>query len=114
VHVPGCDDAAASGGPGGELLELFVGRRFAVERSAFAIVHPRVIGAALRGLVVAPSNPFAGGAEQGGLPADFFLDSSGTIQAVRYGQHADDQWSVEDVLALAAKWTGKSAPVPTR
>lgn len=31
----------------------------------------RVFGAALKGLVAAPSNPFVGGADQTGLPADF-------------------------------------------
>jgi AhpC/TSA family len=81
------------------------GRRFykyfGVERSSLAIVHPRVIGAALRGLVSAPSNPFAGGSEQGGLPADFMIDATGTIRELHYGTHADDQWSLEEVLAFA-------------
>jgi hypothetical protein len=36
-----------------------------------------------------------------GLPADFFVTANGTIKAVHYGKHADDQWSVDDVLALA-------------
>lgn len=76
-------------------------RSFGVERSALAIVHPRVIGAGLRGLVSVRSNPFAGGSEQGGLPADFLLDSTGTIRALHYGKHADDQWSLEQVLTLA-------------
>jgi peroxiredoxin len=74
---------------------------FGVERSLFAVAHPRVIAAALKGLVAAPSNPFVGGAEQTGLPADFLVDRSNVIVAARYGAHANDQWCVDDVLALA-------------
>lgn len=36
-----------------------------------------------------------------GLPADFFVTTDGVLEAVHYGKHADDQWSVDDVLALA-------------
>jgi peroxiredoxin len=51
------------------------------------------------GVVGAPSNPFAGGGDQTGLPADFLIDSDGLIVGTHYGQHADDQWSVEELLA---------------
>lgn len=72
-----------------------------VERSIFAVAHPRVVGAALKGLVAAPSNPFVGGTDQTGLPADFLLDRNNVIVAAHYGSHANDQWSVDDVIALA-------------
>jgi peroxiredoxin len=36
-----------------------------------------------------------------GLPADFLITSDGRIAACRYGAHADDQWSVDEVIALA-------------
>jgi hypothetical protein len=78
-------------------------RHFGVERSALAVVHPRVVWSALRGLVSAPSNPFAGGTDQTGLPADFLIDPEGTIVALHYGKHADAQWSLEEVLALVAR-----------
>lgn len=76
-------------------------RHFGVERSALAIVHPKVMWSALRGLVSAPSNPFAGGSQQTGLPAEFLINSTGVIVAAHYGKHADDQWSLDEVLALA-------------
>lgn len=76
-------------------------RLFGVERSAFAVLHPQVVGSAIRGLLRARSNPFAGGLDQAGLPADFLIDSSGTIRHVHYGEHADDQWSLDEVLMLA-------------
>jgi hypothetical protein len=72
-----------------------------VERSLLAVAHPRVFGAALKGLVAAPSNPFVGGADQTGLPADFLVDRNNLIVAARYGLHANDQWSVDEVLAAA-------------
>lgn len=74
-------------------------REFGVERSRLAVFHPRVIGAALRGLVSAPSNPLAGGHQQSGLPADLLIDRTGAIIATHYGAHAADQWSVEELLA---------------
>jgi hypothetical protein len=36
-----------------------------------------------------------------GLPADFLIDPSGTVIARRYGEHADDQWSADELLAHA-------------
>lgn len=78
-------------------------RHFGVERSAFAIVHPQVIWSALRGLVTAHSNPLAGGTDQTGMPADFLIDSKGVIAAAHYGAHADDQWSLDEVLTLASR-----------
>jgi hypothetical protein len=41
-----------------------------------------------------------------GLVADFLITTKGYVAAVKYGQHADDAWSVDEVLALAAA-TGK-------
>ncbi|MCK0110703.1 redoxin domain-containing protein [Ornithinimicrobium sp. F0845] len=35
-----------------------------------------------------------------GLPADFLIAPGGAVQAVRYGQHANDQWSVDELLDL--------------
>ena len=36
-----------------------------------------------------------------GLPADFLIAPSGQIKAVKYGTHAYDQWSVNELIALA-------------
>jgi len=36
-----------------------------------------------------------------GLPADFLLASDGNVIASKYGAHAYDQWSVDEVLVLA-------------
>ncbi|MEV7802206.1 hypothetical protein AB0O28_04580 [Microbispora sp. NPDC088329] len=33
---------------------------------------------------------------------DFLIAPDGTVLAVHPGRHADDQWSMDDLLALAA------------
>jgi peroxiredoxin len=35
-----------------------------------------------------------------GLPVDLLLTPSGEVLAAKYGAHADDQWSVDELLAL--------------
>ncbi len=40
-----------------------------------------------------------------GLPADFLIAADGRILAARYGEHAGDQWSVDELLDLAAQHT---------
>lgn len=35
------------------------------------------------------------------MPADFLVVPDGIVRALKYGVYADDQWSVDEVLALA-------------
>ena len=37
-----------------------------------------------------------------GLPADFLIGADGRVIACKYGTHANDQWSVDEVLAHAS------------
>jgi len=37
-----------------------------------------------------------------GLPGDFLIAPDGRILAAKYGEHAYDQWSVEELLEIAA------------
>jgi peroxiredoxin len=37
-----------------------------------------------------------------GLPADFLISSDGRVRACKHGIHANDQWSVDEVLAHAS------------
>jgi len=39
-----------------------------------------------------------------GLPADFLIASDGCVVARKYGRHADDQWSVDEIVELANRW----------
>jgi peroxiredoxin len=45
-----------------------------------------------------PLNPPGG---RFGLPADFLIDRDGRIRDLKYGSHVYDQWSVDELLALA-------------
>jgi peroxiredoxin len=85
---------------------------FGVERGVRSLLDPRVwptiVVAVARSLVAiargrerAPSLLPAGG--RWGLPADFLIDGDGRIASLHYGRHADDAWSVDDVLAHASK-----------
>lgn len=83
--------------------------RFGVESSPKANLHPRAWTAPLRwqswavvwqGLR-AGGKLGLGGESMLGLPADFLIDTGGRIVAVHYGSHANDQWSVDDLLNLA-------------
>ena len=76
-------------------------RRFGVESSILAILDPRAWPALFKGNFA--SDKPSGGPDGGplGLPADFLISSDGKIVASHYGTHAYDQWSVEELLALA-------------
>lgn len=78
-------------------------RAFAVEESrAVTMMHPRVIFAALRGSLHGVRRP--GKSETPfGLPADFLIQRDGVIMALKYGTHADDHWSVDEILSAAAR-----------
>jgi len=81
-------------------------REFGVEAGARALLHPRTWSAILRGSALTlrgrfrpPSLRQEGG--RLGLPADFLVDPRGRVVARKFGAHAYDQWSVDELLALA-------------
>lgn len=45
-----------------------------------------------------------------GLPANFLIDPDGTVVAVHYGRHADDQWSVDQLLDVHRTLGGTESP----
>lgn len=90
---------------------------FGVESGLRALLNPRVwvpillgvvrsLGQTLRGREPLPTLAPRGG--RLGLPADFLIAPSGVILACKYGSHAYDQWSVDEILALAR--TSRSQP----
>lgn len=82
----------------GDPKKLFY-KEFGVETS-LGFASPKALGAAMRGISHGHFGlRLAGGPL--GLPADFMIGSSGRIVAVKYGGHAYDQWSVDELLALA-------------
>ncbi|NKY35510.1 AhpC/TSA family protein [Nocardia speluncae] len=95
-------------------------REFGVETAARALLDPRgwtaiarAIGSELpgrRGERPAPPARPEGG--RLGLPADFLIHPDGTVLAAKYGAYADDQWSVGELLAVAARHSGTTTPIP--
>ena len=85
-------------------------REFGVEPSPRALLDPRAYGPILRAVSSSLLRVVRGEdtlrlprAENGrlGLPADFLLAPDGRLIACKYGQYVDDQWSVDELLALA-------------
>ncbi len=58
------------------------------------------LGAALRGVAHGHFGLRLWGGPMG-LPGDFLIAPSGRIKAAKYGTHAYDQWSVDELIALA-------------
>jgi len=86
-------------------------KAFNVEAGARALLDPRSRKPVLLGLLKsateivrdgAPVPPIGPEGGSLGLPADFLLDPNSVVLACKYGQHAYDQWTVEEVLILAA------------
>jgi peroxiredoxin len=83
---------------------------FGVESGTRALLDTRAWLPILRGIIrsllavlrkrqpIPSVNPHGG---RFGLPADFLIASDGRVLACKYGAHAYDQWSVDEVLALA-------------
>jgi peroxiredoxin len=83
---------------------------FGVEKSPRAVLNPRAWPAVFRGLGrhlgavgkreehLTPLTPKNGSF---GLPGDFLIASDGRVIASKYGEHAYDQWTVDEVLELA-------------
>ena len=75
--------------------------QFGVGTSVYALLDVRAWPAIIEGNTRAdkPNLDPEGGVL--GLPADFLIDAEGKIVASHYGRHAYDQWSVDQLLALA-------------
>ncbi|WP_329413569.1 AhpC/TSA family protein [Nocardia vinacea] len=84
-------------------------REFGIEAKPRALVDPRAWPTILRSVATVsravrrkekpapPSNPEGG---RLGLPGDFLIAPDGRVLASKFGKHADDQWSVDELLAL--------------
>jgi peroxiredoxin len=78
-------------------------REFGVERSWRAILTPKVLASVGSGFVQQRGKGTLGTLTEShlGMPADFLIDTDGTVLAAKYGEHGADQWSVDELLALA-------------
>lgn len=82
-------------------------RQFGVETSLRSLLAPKAVIAIFRGVVnsfkeyLQHKRPLPSFSPEGGslgLPADFLIASDGKIIDSYYGRHADDHWSVKEVL----------------
>ena len=87
---------------------------FGVESAPRSLLDPRAWGAIVGGIardlgpVLRGRRPLPkpeGG--RLGLPADFLIAPDGTVVAEKRGQHAYDQWSVDELLTYAQALTSK-------
>jgi len=75
-------------------------KEFGVESSLAFFLNREAIAAAIRGILRGKlSFKMTGGPL--GLPADFLIEPNGLVRAAKYGRHAYDQWSVDELLELA-------------
>ncbi len=85
--------------PGGKLYA-----EFGVGSGLRAVLSPRALLMALPNVIrMLPTLPGIPPWGKGALalPADFLIATDGRVLAGKYGTHADDQWSVDELLALA-------------
>lgn len=99
-------------------------REFGVEASTRSLLHPRAWAPIVRAVLISmwgivtrrrevpPIVPEGG---RFGLPADFLIAGDGRIVACRYGRHAYDQWSVDELLDIVrAERAGRHRAGATR
>jgi len=84
-------------------------KEFGVETSLGFLNSLKALGAWTRGIAHGHFGlrSFPGGPL--GLPGDFLIAPSGRIKAVKYGTHAYDQWSVDELIALAKGAAARAA-----
>ena len=97
-------------------------KEFGVSASSRALLDPRawlpIVRAVLNsvrdvirdGRPVPPVWPRGGSL---GLPADFLIAADGHVLACKYGVHADDQWSVDELLSLVRAARNRSGAPAT-
>ncbi|HVW45013.1 MAG TPA: peroxiredoxin-like family protein [Amycolatopsis sp.] len=81
-------------------------REFGVKSAARSLLSPRAWGPIVRGVLttVRVRAPLPATTPHGGrlgLPADFLIAPDGRTIAAKHGEHAYDQWSVDELLAHA-------------
>ena len=78
-------------------------QQFGVERSVISVLNPLAWPAAMKGFFKNITHALRMLPKEDesmfGLPADFLIAIDGTIIEVKYGAHAYDQWSVDELIA---------------
>lgn len=84
---------------------------FGVGSSLKAVLNPRapLAGFRARSGVHNVRGAMGIGEKHLGLPADFLIGPDGLVLEAKYGKHASDQWSVDELLELARSHNGELA-----
>ena len=80
---------------------------FGVGSGLGAVLSPRALLMALPNIIrMLPKLPGIPSSSKGtlGFPADFLIAPNGRVLALKYGSHADDQWSVDELLVFARQY----------
>ena len=77
-------------------------------KASLGFLSRKALGAAMRGVAHGHFGLRLGGGPAG-LPGDFLIAPSGQIKAAKYGTHAYDQWSVDELIALAKNAAAEAA-----
>lgn len=102
--------------------EKLLYQAFGVGESLASLGNPVVWPAILSGVIRSiweyvkqgkPIPPLRAPGGNTGLPADFLIDTYGIIRACKYGVHADDQWSIGELITLVNKLTVSKPSLPT-
>lgn len=80
--------------------------QFGVEKSITALLHPTAWYSATKGLIKVGFRLSEKAESLIGLPADFLIGKDGAVLACKYGKHADDSWSVDEVVAFVQTLNG--------
>ena len=121
IRAAGVREVAVFHSPADELRRHVAGLRLAVvadpgkalyaelgaESSPRALFDPRAWPAIVRAVAHSlrrrrPLPPIRPQGGRWGLPADLLVAPDGTVVATRYGAHVDDQWTVDELLAVVA------------
>lgn len=81
--------------------ERLLYEEFGIETSTTSLAHPSSWLPAIRGVLNSGPKLPERGESVLGLPADFLIGSDGNVLALKYGVHAYDQWSLDEVVDLA-------------
>lgn len=71
---------------------------FGVHKSLLSVAHPGAWWSTMKGVAQFGMHLPSSSESMFGMPADFLVNPEGVIVAAHYGRHADDQWSVEELL----------------
>jgi hypothetical protein len=89
---------------------------FGVETSAKSVLNPMVWPHAVKGFILNIGRLFSllpkKDESMFGLPADFLIDENGVIRDLKYGTHAYDQWSVDELITKANLLSVEKMTIP--